>query len=151
MKNVMPAVFASVLTLGVASGLAAGPMRVISTSDLSGLFPASVTVGLSGPEAQFKEALTPHGAIAKIRVASFALGFVDSSKLGKALQIVSVQTPSGISVSFKNATIHAGFDEYAFYVGVARGVKSATYPVTVNLHNPLSSGHGSVSFNVVVR
>ena len=151
MKNVIPAVFASVLALGVASAFAAQPMKVISTSDLSGLYAASVTVGLSRSEAHFKEVLTPHGATAKIRVSSFALGAVDLSKLGNALQVMSVQAPTGIKVSFKNETIHAGFDEYDFYVGVSSGVKAGTYPVTVNLHNPLSNSDGAVSFNVVVQ
>ncbi len=172
MKKVIPAVFASVLALGIASAFAAAPMKVVSTSDLSGLYAASVTVGLSGPEGQFKEALVSHGATAKIRVASFALGAVDSSKLGNALQVMSVQAPTGISVSFLNVTARAGsdfnvggkrssrsysnatatgFDEYDFYVGVANGVKTGTYPVTVNLHNPLSNNDGSVSFNVIVQ
>ena len=152
MKKVIPAVFASVLALSIASAFAAQPMKAISTSDLSGLYAASVPVALVGsPEQRFKEVLTHHGAVAKIRVSSFALGAMDSSRLCNALRVMSVQAPTGISVSFKNETTHAGFDEYDFYVGVAKGVKAGTYPVTVNLHNPLSSNDGSVSFNVVVQ
>ena len=151
MKNVIPAAFASVIALGIASAFAAQPMKAISTSDLSGSYTASVSIGLGGAKAQFKEVLTPHGATARIRVSSYALGYVDSSRLGNALQVMSVQAPTGICVSFNNETIHAGFDEYDFYVGVAKGVKAGTYPVSVNLHNPLSGNDGSVSFNVVVQ
>jgi hypothetical protein len=151
MKKIIPAVFASVLALGVASAFAA-PIKVVPTNDLTGLYPASVTVGLVGsPEQQFKEVLTPHSAVANVRIPSFALGAVDSTKLGNALQIMSVNARTGITVAFKDEQSRAVFDQLDFYVFVAQGTKAGTYPVTVNVHNPLTGTDGAVTLNVVVQ
>ncbi len=157
MKKIITATALS-LALGIAA-FAQG-FAPLEARDLNGTDPARVNINLESnanglarelPERNFGELLRSRTVELPVRIPKFAIGAIETSRLDKALETQTIGAVTGINVKFKLAEFQANYDLIRLEIKLESGLKRGTYPMTMNIVNPLTKQQGSIAFSVVIR
>ncbi len=156
MKKIIAACAIS-LALGIAA-FAQG-FAPLEARDLNGIDPARIYINLEShangiarelPERNFGELLRSRNVELAVRIPKFAIGAIETSRLEKALETQTIGVVTGINVKFKRAEFQANYDVIRLEIKLDSGLKRGTYPMTMNLVNPLTKQQGSIAFSVVI-
>ncbi len=156
MKKILTAAAIS-LALGISALAQAFP--VLEARDLNGSDPARINVSLGIPngdardsaEFAFGELFRARKVELPVRIPKFALGAIETSRLSQALETENINQYKGIDVKFRLAESQSNYDVIRLTINLERGVKRGTYPMVMNVTNPLTKQQGSIAFSVVVR
>ena len=157
MKNKLIA--AAVLSLAFGFSVLASGFPPLEAWDMNGTDPAKLTVQLMTPnrlaselpEREWNSLLRSRTLELPVRIPQFALGAIENSRLDKALEGQLMKATDGINVRFKLADFRAGFDVVRLEVKLESGLKRGSYPMVMNLTNPLTKQQGSIAFTIEIR
>jgi hypothetical protein len=152
-KTMKKSAFAVFAALALSTALAAG-FKPIETKGADGTGAAQSTVFLSrlnGSDFNWETLQTSRIVGIQITIPTFALGAIESSKLGQALKLESIQAPEGFAVQFKQHQFIGNADRLKFDTTVPRNTRRGDYNITLNLSNPLTKDSGAVSYKILVR
>jgi hypothetical protein len=158
MKNKL--ITAALIGLTIGMTALAQTFVPLEARDLNGTDPARVNITLEGqnnnnarelPERTFGELLRSRTVELPVRIPKFAIGAIETSRLEKALETTTNGQVKGINVRFKLAEFQANYDVIRLEIKLESGVKRGTYPMTMDIVNPLTKQQGSIAFSVVVR
>ncbi len=152
-------IIATTLSLTIAMTALAQVFAPLNARAVNGTDPAQITINLGIPnsaardttERDFGQLFRARNLNLSVRIPQFAIGAIETSRLDKALETEMQTTVKGIAVNFKNAEFRAGYDVLNLEVKLEAGLKTGTYPMIMNLSNPLTKQQGSIAFSVVVR